>query len=89
MIFYVLILNHTKCVDWFLKEGEKMINPSISGERLIKLRGTKSRTEVARDNISYSTLQMYENGKRTPRDEIKIRLAKYYHTTVHDIFFAE
>ena len=64
-----------------------MINPSISGERLIKLRGTKSRTEVARDNdISYSTLQMYENGKRTPRDEIKIRLAKYYHTTVHEIF---
>ena len=67
-----------------------MINPSISGERLTKLRGTKSRTEVARDNnISYSTLQMYENGKRTPRDEIKIRLAKYYHTTVYEIFFAE
>ncbi|WP_226546001.1 helix-turn-helix transcriptional regulator [Bacillus thuringiensis] len=55
---------------------------------LINLRNEKSREEVARAvGISVSTLQMYENGQRIPRDNIKIKLANFYGVTVQTIFF--
>ena len=41
-------------------------------KRLIQLRGEKTQEE---------------NGSRIPRDEIKIRIAKYYHKSVQAIFF--
>lgn len=64
------------------------MDKSVISERLVKLRGTKSQEEVARAiGISPSALSMYENGERVPRDEIKIRLAEYYDTTVEKIFF--
>lgn len=57
-------------------------------EKLIKLRGTKSREEVAKAvGVSVSAISMYENGERVPRDAIKVRLSKYYNHTVQDIFF--
>lgn len=57
-------------------------------ERLVELRGEKSREQVAEAvNVSVSAISMYENGQRIPRDEIKVRLADYYGTTVQDIFF--
>lgn len=60
----------------------------LIGKRLLKLRGNKTREEVAKAvNISVSALQMYENGRRIPKDEIKIRLASYYGKTVQEIFF--
>lgn len=60
----------------------------LIGKKLLELRGDKSREEVAEKiNISVSALQMYENGQRIPRDEIKVRLADYYNTTVQEIFF--
>ncbi len=86
----MLSLYHTIRVDGVTRGVKTMSNPVLSGKRLINLRGKKSRAKVAKDNnISYSTLQMYECGKRTPRDEIKVRLANYYNTTVNDIFFAD
>lgn len=58
------------------------------GKKLIELRKQKTREEVAIDlKISYSALQMYENGERIPRDEIKLKIAKYYNVTVQSIFF--
>ena len=58
-------------------------------KRLIELRGDKSREEVAKSlGISLSALAMYERGERSPRDEIKIKIADYYKTSVQDIFFA-
>lgn len=58
------------------------------GKRLMELRGQKTREEVAIDlKISYSAMQMYENGERIPRDEIKIRIANYYGVSVQTIFF--
>lgn len=58
-------------------------------ERLCALRGEKSRAEVARAvGISYSALAMYERGERVPKDDIKVKLAKYFKTTVASIFFA-
>ena len=61
-----------------------------AGRRLISLRGNRSQQEVARANlISVSALGMYERGERIPRDDVKIRLAKYYDTTVQAIFYAD
>lgn len=58
------------------------------GRRLAVLRGEKSRDEVAKAvQISVSALQMYENGQRMPKDEIKIRLSSYYGVTVQSLFF--
>lgn len=57
-------------------------------DRLIAARGDQSRETVATAvGISVSAMSMYENGDRVPRDEIKVRLADYYGTTVQDLFF--
>lgn len=64
------------------------MDKKLIGKKLLKLRGGISREVVCKDlNISVSALQMYENGQRIPRDEIKVRLAEYYNTTVQEIFF--
>lgn len=58
------------------------------GMRLRNLRGQTPRAVVAEAvGISVSALQMYENGARVPRDQTKMALADYYHTTVAAIFF--
>ncbi len=64
-----------------------MSNAEI-GARLRTLRGEKMRQTVAEAvGISVSALQMYENGARVPRDQTKMALAKYYGTSVEDLFF--
>lgn len=58
-------------------------------ERLVRARGDRSREEVAKAvGISLSAITMYENGARVPRDEIKIRLADYFQTTVQELFYS-
>ena len=60
------------------------------GGRLLQLRGPRSQEEVAAAlHIRQSTLAMYESGARMPRDEIKLRLARYYGCSVDAIFFGE
>lgn len=64
-----------------------MSNAEI-GTRLRMLRGDTPRPVVADAiGISVSALQMYENGARIPRDQIKMALAEYYRTSVEAIFF--
>lgn len=64
-----------------------MSNAQI-GARLRSLRGDTPRAVVAEAvGVSVSALQMYENGARVPRDQKKMELARYYHTTVEAIFF--
>ena len=59
-----------------------------TGEKLIQLRQNKSQKEVAEAlHISTSALSMYEQGKRIPRDEIKVRLAEYYGKSVEELFY--
>lgn len=66
------------------------MNLKKMGEKLVELRGTKSREQVAVDlGISYSALISYELGERSPRDEVKIRLANYYDVKVGWLFFSE
>ena len=56
--------------------------------RLIELRGNRTQSEVAKAvGISQSTYAMYETGKRIPTDEIKIKLANYFKSTVQEVFF--
>lgn len=65
------------------------INQKEIGERLKRLRGSKSREEVAKGiGVSVSAIAMYENGERRPRDEIKVDIAKYYNVNVGDLFYA-
>lgn len=57
-------------------------------ETLISLRGDKTQQEVSEAvGISPSALAMYEAGERVPRDEIKLRLATYYHRKLEELFF--
>ena len=60
----------------------------LIGQKLISLRGERSREDAANDmGISVSALQMYENGQRMPKDEIKVRIARIYNSSVQQIFF--
>lgn len=65
-----------------------MDNRKHIGENLRKLRGNRTQEEVAKAvNASVAAISMYEQGQRVPRDEIKLRLANYFSTTVEAIFF--
>lgn len=63
------------------------MQPEVIGRKLSELRGSRSQSEVADElEISKSALSMYESGERMPRDEVKVKLAKYYNTTVGALF---
>lgn len=65
-----------------------MDKPKIA-ERLRELRGDKSQREVAEAvGTTAMAISLYESGERVPKDEIKIRLARYYKTTVDALFYA-
>lgn len=67
-----------------------MTNQKSIGEKLVKLRGNRSQSEVAQAiGTSVSAIGMYESGQRVPRDEIKVRLARYFKTTVEELFFKD
>lgn len=58
------------------------------GEKLKELRGNKSQDEIAKAiGITKSSWAMYERNERVPRDEVKIRIADYFHKSVQEIFF--
>lgn len=60
------------------------------GSKLRELRGKRSREDVATAvNVSVSAIAMYENEERSPRDEIKLRLADFFGKTVQEIFFTQ
>lgn len=61
-----------------------------AGEKLKEMRGNKSQSEVAAEiGITKSALAMYEQNKRRPRDEVKVRIAEYFGRSVSDIFFSD
>ena len=67
-----------------------MTDPVKIGQRLSNLRGNRTLNEVANAvGISVSALEMYETGKRVPRDEIKVMLARYFNTSVEALFFTD
>lgn len=58
-----------------------------------KLRYLREQKNLSREklaemaDISVSSVQMYENGERVPRDGVKITLAKILDDSVENIFF--
>lgn len=66
------------------------MNREHMAKKLRELRGYIPRKVVAEElNISVSALSAYENGARVPSDDLKVRFAKYYKSTVSAIFFAD
>lgn len=62
------------------------------GSKLRAHRTLKGKTllEVSEElGIAISSLASYEAGERIPRDELKVKIAKYYDDTVQSIFFAD
>ena len=75
------------CAKLTKKGGGKMDTVKI-GNKLRELRGDLTAAEVAElVGTSVSAILMYEQGKRTPRDEIKVRLADLYGVSVGSLFF--
>lgn len=57
---------------------------------LSELRGSMTQVELAKAlHISRSSLIKYEHSERTPRDNIKKRIAAYFGKTVQEIFYDE
>lgn len=64
------------------------MNDNIIASRLKILRGKKTQQEIATAlGITKSAWAMYERGERMPRDEIKIKIADYFGSTVQELFF--
>lgn len=58
-------------------------------DRLKTLRGNKSQQEVAQAiGVTAMAISLYEAGERVPRDEVKVKIAEYFKTTVDSIFYA-
>ena len=69
-----------------MSKGEK--NMTV-GEKLCELRGNKTKAEVAKAiGVSESSYIKYERDERNPRDSVKLKIAKFYNTTVGSIFFS-
>lgn len=67
---------------------KKEDHPEV-GQRLKELRGERSASKVAKDiGVSKSIYRRYEKGEVEPKDEIKLRIAKYFETTVEDVFIS-
>lgn len=65
------------------------MNRKKIGQKLVTLRGSMTREQVAQAvGVTLTAIQMYENGERVPKDEIKIRLAKLYNQSIEEIFFS-
>lgn len=66
------------------------MNAVDAGKKLRLLRGSNSAKKVADElGISESALLMYERGERNPRDDIKVKIAGFYHVGIGDIFYPD
>lgn len=71
-----------------IRKEEEMSN---AAKKLVEARKSLNKTQldVSKElGIPQSTLGNYEQGTRTPRDEMKMRLARYYNTSVESLFFS-
>lgn len=61
-----------------------------TGSLLKKLRGEKSQEQIASEvGVTKSSWAMYERDERTPRDEVKVKIAKHFNMTVQELFYGE
>ena len=67
-----------------------MIQKETTGMILRKLRGDRTQEEIAAAlGITKSSWAMYERDERVPRDEVKIRIAKYFAKSVEELFYTQ
>lgn len=60
------------------------------GEILRELRGNKTQEQISEElNVTKSSWAMYERNERVPRDEVKVRIARYFNKSVQEIFFCD
>lgn len=80
----------TQEVVFYVTERKRGDEVKTVAERIRDARKNKgwSALELAKAcEITESAVQMYECGKRVPRDEIKIKMAEVLETSVQDLFF--
>ncbi len=66
------------------------MNRKEVGKTLRSLRGQKSTSDVAKAiGVTPNAILNWENGIRIPRDELKEKIANYYHVKPGDIFFED
>lgn len=68
------------------------LNPNKIALKLISLREQKGVTQsevAAALGVTRSAINQYEAGVRVPADEIKIKIADYFDTSVQDIFYVK
>lgn len=59
------------------------------GKMLRLLRGEMTQEEIADAlRVTKSAWAMYERGERMPRDEVKIRIAKFFNKSVEELFYS-
>ena len=69
----------------YLEGGGETMN---TADMLKELRGDKSQAEIASSvGVTKSSWAMYERGERVPRDEVKVKIAKYFGKSVQEIFY--
>ena len=67
-----------------------MIQKETPGTILRKLRGDRTQEEIATAlGITKSSWAMYERDERVPRDEVKIRIAKFFGKSVEELFYTQ
>ena len=67
-----------------------MPTKEVVGQRLRQLRGSRTLAEVANAlGVSAMAVSLWETGKRSPADAMKMRIAEYYKKSVTAIFFKE
>jgi len=68
----------------------KGCDPMTAGKILRDLRGKRSQEETAQAiGITKSSWAMYERGERVPRDEVKVKIARFFGKSVQEIFFSQ
>lgn len=67
-----------------------MINAKAIGLKIKNLRESNNLTQeefCKKVDITQSALSNYENGLRIPRDEVKLRIARCFDTSIEAIFY--
>lgn len=73
-----------------MKGSGSMIQKETTGMILRKLRGDRTQEEIAAAlGITKSSWAMYERDERVPRDEVKIRIAKFFGKSVEELFYTQ
>ena len=62
----------------------------MKNRKMVAFRADRTQKQVAQEmGIPSSTYAMIESGHRFPRRELQVKLARYFNTTVDELFFSE